>query len=55
MDRYVEMRVHLNRSGVGNGAGQSGGPRPDLEVEVTGGSGGHSAGTDPCMMEEQLI
>lgn len=54
IDRYVEMREPPSRSGAGSVMGHSGGPTPGLEVEETGGSGGCSAGTDPCMMEEQL-
>lgn len=54
MDRYVEMREPQSRSGAGSVMGHSGGPTPGLEVEETGGSGGCSAGTDPCVMEEQL-
>ncbi len=54
MGRYVEMREPPSKSSVGSAAGHSGHPTPDLEVEGTGGSGGCSAGTDPCVKEEQL-
>lgn len=54
MGRRVEMRKPQSRSGAGSAVGHSDGPTPGLEVEGTGGSGGCSAGTDPCMTEEQL-
>lgn len=54
MDRYVEMREGPCRSNVGSAGGHSGGPTQGLEVEGTGGCGGCSAGTDPCVTEEQL-
>lgn len=53
MGRHDEMRKPLSRSGVDSVAGHSGGPTPDLAVGGTGGSGGCSAGTDPCVTEEQ--
>ncbi len=52
-DRYVVMGEHLSRSGASSEAGHSDGPTPGPEGEGTGGNGGCSAGTDPCMMEEQ--
>lgn len=51
---YVETRELRSRSDAGSAVGHSGGPKPDLEVEGTGGSGGCSAGTDQCVTEEQL-
>lgn len=48
--RHVGVREPPSRSG----AGSAGGPTPDPEAEGTGGSGGCSAGTDPCAMEETL-
>lgn len=54
MDKYVEMREPLSRSGVGSEVGHSDGPTPSLEEEGIGGNGGCSAGTDPCVTEEQL-
>lgn len=54
MDRYGEMREPPSRSGVGSARGRSGGPTRGLEVGGTGEGGGCSAGTDPCVTEEQL-
>lgn len=54
MDTYVEMKERPSRSGVCSAAGHSGGPTPGLEAEGVGGGVGCSAGTDPCVMEEQL-
>lgn len=54
MGRYVETRGPPSRSGVRSAAGHSGGPTPGREAGGTGGSGGCSAGTDPCVTEEQL-
>lgn len=52
-DRYDAMTEPLSRSGAGSVASHSDGPTPDLEVGGTGGSGGYSVGTDPCVMVEQ--
>lgn len=50
----VGRREHPSRSGVGSAAAHSGGPTPGLEGAEADGSGDCSAGTDPCVMEEQL-
>lgn len=54
MDTYVEMREPQSRIDVGSEVGHSDGPTPGLEGEGTDGNGGCSAGTDPCVTEEQL-
>lgn len=46
--------MSLSRRGAGSAAGHFGGPKPGLEAEGADGSGGCSAGTGPCVTEEQL-
>lgn len=53
-DRYDVMTEPPSRSGAGSVVGHSDGPTLDLEVGGTGGSGGYSVGTDPCVTVEQL-